>query len=102
MEETQVDWKMLEDDHFFTTPQDFAEYAAGRKQLRMEYFYREQRKRFGILMEDDKPAGGQWNYDADNRGAFGKSGPEDYNKGPNEKPDELTREVLELVESQFP
>ena len=102
LEETQVDWEMWEDDHFFTTPRDFAEYADGRKQLRMEYFYREQRKRFGILMEDDKPVGGQWNYDADNRGAFGKSGPVDYNKGPNEKPDELTREVLEMVESQFP
>ena len=52
-------------------------HARGRRQLRMEYFYREMRQRHRILMEDDgkQPLGGQWNFDADNRGAFGRSGP---------------------------
>ena len=64
------------DRHFFTTVDDFSEHAAGRKQLRLEFFYRPLRERFNILMDEDEPAGGQWNYDADNRGSFGKSGPE--------------------------
>ncbi len=33
----------------------------------MEDFYREQRRRFDVLMDGDKPVGGRWNYDEDNR-----------------------------------
>ena len=33
----------------------------------MEYFYREMRRKTGLLMDGDAPAGGQWNYDAENR-----------------------------------
>lgn len=46
---------------------DFAAWAQGRKQLRMEDFYRHQRRRLGYLMDGDEPEGGRWNYDADNR-----------------------------------
>jgi len=63
------------DRHFFTSRDDFAAHAAGRKQLRLEYFYRPLREKFGVLMDDGEPAGGQWNYDAENRGAFPKAGP---------------------------
>jgi len=56
-----------EDDRFLCSHAEFEEWAEGRKQLRMEYFYREMRKKTGLLMEGDKPAGGKWNYDADNR-----------------------------------
>jgi phage gp36-like protein len=52
----------------------FAEHAKGRKQLRLEYWYRELRKKHGILMDGDQPVGGQWNFDADNRESFGKTG----------------------------
>lgn len=62
-----LSWQLMEDDRFFTTPDDFSRWAEGRKQLRLEYFYREQRKRTGLLMEGDTPVGGQWNYDHDNR-----------------------------------
>ncbi|NBX54060.1 MAG: cryptochrome/photolyase family protein, partial [Betaproteobacteria bacterium] len=55
------------DRHFFTTVADFAAHAKGRKSLRLEYFYRELRQRHGILMDEGQPAGGQWNFDADNR-----------------------------------
>jgi deoxyribodipyrimidine photolyase-related protein len=64
------------DRHFFTTVDDFSEHASGRKQLRLEFFYRPLRERFNVLMDNGEPAGGQWNYDADNRGSFGKSGPD--------------------------
>ena len=43
---------------FLTSPADFASWASGRKQLRMEDFYRRQRRRFGLLMDGDEPDGG--------------------------------------------
>jgi len=47
------------DDRFFSTPAGFAAWAKGRKQLRMEYFYRDMRRGSGLLMEGDDPVGGQ-------------------------------------------
>ena len=63
-----------DDFHFLASRADFVAHARGRRQLRMEYFYREMRQRHRVLMEDDgkRPLGGQWNFDADNRGAFGR------------------------------
>ena len=66
---------LRDDRHFFSTVRDFADHARGRKQLRMEYFYRAMRQRHAVLMDGDKPCGGQWNFDADNRQAFGPDGP---------------------------
>jgi deoxyribodipyrimidine photolyase-related protein len=84
---------------------EFAAYAAGRKSLRMEYFYREQRRRHGVLMRDDGqgavPIGGQWNYDADNREAFGRAGPGALPPRATFEPDAVTREVIALVASRF-
>jgi len=54
-------------DQFLCHRSDFAEWAAGRKSLRMEDFYRHQRRRLGYLMDGDEPAGGRWNFDAENR-----------------------------------
>ena len=89
------------DRHFFSTPAAFAEHAAGRKQLRLEYFYRPLRKQFDVLMERGEPAGGAWNFDAANRGAFPKSGPGTLPQPVSFPPDAVTREVLALVESRF-
>lgn len=66
-EDAALPWRLLEDDRFYATPADFDAWAQGRKTLRLEYFYREQRRRTGLLMEGDDPAGGKWNYDQDNR-----------------------------------
>ena len=53
---------------FLTAPEDFAAWADGRKRLVMEDFYRGQRRRLGLLVEPgDKPAGGRWNFDRENR-----------------------------------
>jgi deoxyribodipyrimidine photolyase-related protein len=49
------------DDRFLCSPEDFGLWAKGRKQLRMEYFYREMRKKYNVLMEGGEPMGGQWN-----------------------------------------
>jgi deoxyribodipyrimidine photolyase-related protein len=45
----------------------FKQWAGGRKRLVMEDFYREGRRRFNILMEGDRPIGGRWNFDRENR-----------------------------------
>ena len=89
------------DRHFFTSIREFAAHAKGRKSLRMEYFYREQRKKHGLLMEADAPVGGQWNFDADNRESFGTNGPGTVPPRTTFEPDAITREVIELVNTRF-
>lgn len=90
---------MIADDRFFCTRAEFADWAQGRKELRMEWFYREMRRRNGVLMEGDSPAGGRWNYDTENR----KPAAADlFRPAPVEfQPDETTEAVLWLVELHF-
>ncbi len=90
-----------EDRHFYCGVREFAAHARGRKSLRMECFYREQRKRHGVLMQGDAPEGGQWNFDADNRGAFGAAGPGAVPPRAVFAPDPQTREVIALVEERI-
>jgi deoxyribodipyrimidine photolyase-related protein len=94
-----------EDRHFFCSVREFAAHAKARKSLRMEYFYREQRQRHDVLMQRDDqgagPVGGQWNFDAENREAFGAAGPGAVPARSCFEPDAVTREVIELVETRF-
>ena len=89
------------DRHFFATTEEFAEHARGRKQLRLEYFYRPLREKFGVLMDDGEPAGGQWNFDVENRGAFPKAGPGPLPAPTAFSPDTVTRGVIDLVQRRF-
>ena len=59
--------EFIENDFFLTPRELFADWAGSQKTFVMENFYRLQRKRLGLLMEGDKPSGGQWNFDHDNR-----------------------------------
>lgn len=90
---------ILQDDRFLASHGEFETWAEGRKALRMEYFYRDMRRKTGLLMEGDKPVGGQWNFDHDNRkpapGSVDPKGPLKF------EPDNITGDVLGLVESQF-
>jgi len=97
----RVPLEVRPDRHFFCTPEEFAEHARGRKQLRLEFFYREMRKRYDILMEGGQPCGGEWNYDESNRGSFSKAGPGRIPSPQSFKPDPLTRQVLQLVQRRF-
>jgi len=96
-----LDLDVRDDTHFFSTVRDFTEHARGRKQLRLEFFYRELRQKTGILMDGKKPLGDQWNFDADNRGSFGKHGPGLLPKPSRFEPDDITQEVIELVNQRF-
>ncbi|MEE4299015.1 MAG: cryptochrome/photolyase family protein [Pseudomonadales bacterium] len=97
-ERADVDFAFVEDDRFLADRAFFANWAKNRKTLRMEYFYREMRRRHDLLMEDGAPAGGEWNYDADNRRKLPPPGKRPRISGPMQfTPDAITGEVLELV-----
>ncbi|MBM7066430.1 cryptochrome/photolyase family protein [Actibacterium sp. 188UL27-1] len=89
----------LTDDRFISSRAEFATWADGRKQLRMEYFYRDMRRKTGLLMEGDQPERGKWNFDHDNR----KAAPDDvtHDGPPQFEPDDITQTVLDLVTSRF-
>jgi deoxyribodipyrimidine photolyase-related protein len=91
------------DRHFFCSRAEFSSWAKAHGQLRMEFFYRDLRKKSSILMDRAKPEGERWNFDAENRKSFGKSGPGLLLATPRSfTPDAITREVLGLVEKTFP
>jgi deoxyribodipyrimidine photolyase-related protein len=90
------------DHHFFATIEQFRQHAAGRKQLRLEYFYRELRRQTGVLMDGDQPVGGKWNLDAENRHAFSRHGPGDIPTPMRFSPDQITLDVLRLITRRFP
>ena len=91
--------EILPDTRFLATHQEFADWAHGKKQLRMEFFYREMRRKTGLLMNGDEPLGGQWNYDADNR----KKLPKGHTTPPrlHFAPDDVTQEVMQFVAQHF-
>ena len=93
--------EIRDDTHFFSTVRDFSEHAATRKQLRLEFFYREMRLKNGILMDGKKPVGGAWNFDAENRESFGKKGPGILPQPSRFAPDAITKKVIELVNRRF-
>lgn len=87
------------DNRFIASQSFFKEWADDRKQYRMEFFYRELRKKTGVLMEANQPMGGKWNYDAENRKPFGKN--PDIPSRSELLPDTITKEVIALVETTF-
>lgn len=99
LEDCPVPVMQMPDTRFLASHEEFEQWAEGRKQLRMEYFYREMRRKSGYLMEGDKPEGGKWNYDHDNR----KPAPRDIAfEGPLRfSPDAVVEDVLTLVERTF-
>ncbi|NJN47900.1 MAG: cryptochrome/photolyase family protein [Candidatus Competibacteraceae bacterium] len=91
--------EIREDDRFLCSRSEFAAWAKGRKRLRMEFFYREMRRKTGWLMNGDKPEGEQWNYDAENRRVL----PKHVAIPPRGRfnPDDMTRDVITLVSQSF-
>ena len=92
--------EIREDDRFLCSIRDFRDWVRGRRTLRMEFFYREMRRRHRVLMDAGEPAGGRWNFDAENRKRLppGLAVP----APPEFAPDEITRAVMALVAARFP
>ncbi|MBC7311407.1 MAG: cryptochrome/photolyase family protein [Rhizobium sp.] len=91
--------EIREDDRFVIGQAGFGRWADRRRELRMEFFYRDMRRHFGVLMRGDEPEGGQWNFDKENR----KSPPRGL-KGPRRlswRHDAITSDVLDLVAAHF-
>jgi deoxyribodipyrimidine photolyase-related protein len=92
--------EMLEDTRFICSHASFRQWAEGRKELRMEFFYRDMRRQTGLLMNGDKPEGGAWNFDAENR----KAAKADMftPQPPRFAPDQITRDCMALTERIAP
>jgi deoxyribodipyrimidine photolyase-related protein len=88
------------DDRFICTRAQFEAWAAERGELRMEFFYREMRRRTGVLMDGNSPVGGRWNFDAENRKRLpaDKPIPQRHMFEPNP----LTRQVMGEMKARFP
>ena len=87
------------DERFLCPREDFSRWAARRHHLRMETFYRGMRRRTGLLMDGAEPAGGRWNFDAENRKRLPRA-----HRPPDRvgfQPDAVTREAIGLVEREF-
>ncbi len=97
----KVEVDIRPDRHFICSIDEFKKHAKGRKQLRLEYFYRELRRKINVLMDGEGPEGGEWNYDQQNRKSFGKSGPGRVSAPRSFKPDKITKEVIKLVNETF-
>jgi deoxyribodipyrimidine photolyase-related protein len=91
--------EIREDNRFLCSRAEFARWAGGQRTYRMEFFYREMRRRTGLLMDGDAPEQGRWNFDAENR----KPLPASHQPPPPLRfaPDAITREVLALVGERF-
>jgi len=92
--------EVLSDHRFFASRSRFAAWASGRRGWRMEHFYREMRREHRLLMDGDQPAGGEWNYDRANRKRLPARAVPPVRR--RFSPDEITQEVMELVERRFP
>jgi deoxyribodipyrimidine photolyase-related protein len=64
---TSLGCTVHQSNQFLCHPDEFAQFIHGKKSLKMEDFYRWQRKRLSILMDGDQPVTGRWNFDEDNR-----------------------------------
>ena len=104
---TGIPLTVLPDEHFLTTVEEFAAWAKDRTALTMEFFYREQRRKTGYLMEGNgkgaQPVGGVWNFDKENRLPFGKQGPSPKPRKPlTFKADATTRAVISALKKVLP
>ena len=104
---TGIPLTVLPDEHFLTTVEEFATWAKDRTALTMEFFYREQRRKTGYLMEGHgkgaQPVGGVWNFDKENRLPFGKQGPSPKPRKPlTFKADATTRAVISAMKKVLP
>jgi deoxyribodipyrimidine photolyase-related protein len=95
-----IDVDIRPDDRFLCSHDEFEAWATDRKTLTMEYFYRDMRRKTGLLMSGDEPVGGRWNFDAENR----KPAAPDLLRPRHLRfaPDKITTDVLATVERLFP
>jgi deoxyribodipyrimidine photolyase-related protein len=97
-----IELEIRPDQTFLCSTADFEHWRSSRKTLVMEHFYRWMRRRHDVLVRDDKPVGGKWNLDQQNRKSFGRKGPGLLPEPFGFAADDLTAAVLDAVERHFP
>jgi|TARA_R100000501_G_scaffold17783_1_gene33806 deoxyribodipyrimidine photolyase-related protein len=93
--------RFFDDDRFICSLAEFNDWAEGRSALTMEYFYRQMRRKTGLLLDGEaEPLGGRWNYDKDNR----KPAKPDMfmPQALRFAPDDATKAVMTMVARRFP
>ena len=94
--------EFVPDNHFYCSIDDFKQWAAGKKELRLEFFYRMMRKKHQVLMDSDgEPVGGQWNFDQDNRRPYPRQGPGFIDEPLWFEPDDITSGVIDWVKQTY-
>ena len=91
--------EILKDTRFLCSIDNFEKWARPRKQLRMEYFYREIRKKYSVLMHDNSPIGNKWNFDSQNSNTINKK--VDIPRLLNFTKDQITLDVIKVVSEKF-
>jgi deoxyribodipyrimidine photolyase-related protein len=100
--EAGVPLELRDDRHFYDGPGSFAAFADGRRRLVLEDFYRAMRRRHGILVDErGRPAGGDWNFDRENRAPFGRAGPGPVPPPPRFRDDAVRGAVRDLVARRY-
>ena len=98
--ENNVEVKIFENMLHITNEANFDDWKIKSKKPIMEFFYRDQRKKLNILMDKDKPEGGIWNYDKENRKPLPKN-LNDFPKIPKFEIDEITHKAIRDVSKNF-
>lgn len=99
----QIEIEWLSDNHFISRRGEFKKWMQDRRQPRMEHWYRHLRQDRKVLMDKhNKPEGGQWNFDKDNRKTFSKNGPDAIPKTLEFKADAMTRAVISDISQLLP
>ncbi len=62
-----IETEAVDSEHFYTTRYELKNFFSDKKQYLMESFYRTMRKKHDIMMINDQPDGGKWNFDHSNR-----------------------------------
>ncbi len=100
-ESLQVPWEQRRNHNFLFSVSEFGRWAENRRQMRLEFWYRHARQKTGILMKENQPVAGRWNFDPENRQRPGPQGPGWIPEPLGFPPDAITQEVMALVETQF-
>ncbi len=86
---------------FINTTEENTDWRAGRKRWFMADYYQWQRKRLNILVNNDKPLGGKWSFDEDNRRKLPKKMLESIPQLPTVRVTSLVKDVIESVNNDF-
>lgn len=100
--ELSIGLELRTDTHFYSTPQEFAEWVGDKKELRLEYFYRYMRKKHQVLMQKNgEPEGDCWNFDQENRKPYSKKGPGLIIEPLWFEQDSITKDVIKFVQKEY-